>query len=122
MFPEYWIDFIQAHALIGVSACLGESDDLSGVGADLQFLTEAQAKEELEECSPGIGVAPDGYVPVAWCSRGSGDYYYINRSDGADGPLYRVHHDSVGPDGYDPKTAVAIVLARTGLVLNFLVR
>jgi hypothetical protein len=85
-------------------------------------LTEAQAKEELEEGWPGIGVAPDGYVPVAWCSRGSGDYYYINRSDGAGGPLYRVYHDSVGPDGYDPKTAVAKVLESYGVVLNFLER
>jgi len=107
MFPEYWKEFTHTHDLIGVSACLSESEDLSGVGADLQFLTEAQATEELTDCWPGVGVAPDGYVPVAWCSLGSGDYYYIKRADGPDGSLYRVYHDSVGPDGYDPEIAVA---------------
>jgi hypothetical protein len=68
IFPAYWAEFAHSHQLIGTSACLSESDDLSGMGADLQFLTEAQATEELTECWPGIGVAPNGYVPVAWCS------------------------------------------------------
>ena len=46
----------------------------SGLGVELQFLTEAQATEELTKCWPGIAVAGDGYVPVAWCSQGSGDF------------------------------------------------
>ena len=32
---------------------------------------------------PGIGVAGDGYVPVAWCDLGSGDWFYINSNDGS---------------------------------------
>jgi hypothetical protein len=122
MFPSYWKDFTSAHQLIGASACLEEADDLSGVGADLQFLTEAQSNEELTEFWPGIGVAQDGYVPVAWCSVGSGDYYYVNRNDGPSGALYRIYHDSVGPDGYDPDVAVATVLKSYALILNHLER
>ena len=118
MFPAYWTEFIATHGLIGATAVLSESDDLSGVSADLQFLTEAQSTEELTQFWPGIGVAPDGYVPVAWCNLGSGDYYYINRNDGPNGPLYRIYHDSVGPGGYDPEIAVARVLDDFATVLN----
>ena len=122
MFPDYWQEFTRTHRLIGVSVSIDEADDLSRVGADLQFLTEAQSHEELTEFWPGIGVAPDGYVPVAWCSVGSGDYYYINRNDGPSGALYRIYHDSVGPDGYDLETAVAKVLQSYALVLDYLER
>lgn len=111
MFPNYWRDFAQTHCLIGSSVVLGESDDLSGLGADMQFLDEKQATEELAECWPGIAVASAGYVPVAWCSLGSGDYYWINRHDGAEGPLYRIYHDAVS-DGHDvPADAIDTVLS-----------
>lgn len=122
MFPDYWQEFTRAHHLIGTSACIDDTDDLSGVGADLQFLTEEQSNEESIACWPGIGVAPDGYVPVAWCSVGSGDYYYINSNDGPNGALYRIYHDSVGPDGYDPTTAVAKVLRDYAAVLRYMER
>ena len=121
-FPEYWQAFVSAHDLAGASACVDEEHDLSGLGADLAFLTEAQANEELTLCWPGIGVAADGYIPVAWCSEGSGDYYYINGNDGANGPLYRIYHDSVGPQGYDPKEAIAKVLENYEALLGYVER
>jgi hypothetical protein len=40
---------------------------------------------------------------------GSGDYY-INSQDGANGPLYRIYHDSVAEGGYKRSEAVAVVL------------
>lgn len=120
--PDYWKAFTKEHELIGVVACLSEREDLSGVGVDLQFLTEEQAAQELTECWPGIGVAADGYMPVAQCFLGSGDYYYINRADGPNGPLYRIYHDSVGPGGYDRETAVDRVLDDYALVLDGLER
>jgi hypothetical protein len=122
MFPEYWKIFTEAHGLIDVSACLSESDDLSGLGADLRFLSEAQSREELTEFWPGIGIGPHGYVPVASCSGGSGDYYYINRNNGQNGPLYRVYHDAVGPHGHDPGTAVVRVLDDYAAILGHLER
>ena len=122
MFPDYWEAFTQSHDLIGASASLGEDEDLSGLGAEMQFLTEAQATSELTECWPGIGVAGDGYVPVAWCSQGSGDYYYINRNDGPGGALYRIHHDAVSEAGYDPEDAIATVIANYTTVLAHIER
>jgi len=121
-FPEYWQTFVSAHDLFGASACVDAEHDLSGLGVDLAFLTEAQAHEELTLCWPGIGVAANGYIPVAWCSEGSGDYYYINSNDGANGPLYRIYHDSVGPQGYDPKEAIAKVLENYETILGYVER
>ena len=122
MFPDYWQAFTRSHDLIGVSASLGEDADLSGLGVELQFLTEAQATEELTECWPGIAVAGDGYVPVAWCSQGSGDYYYINRNDGAGGALYRVYHDAVNNEGRMSADGIVRVLANYEALLGFVER
>ncbi|BFI94791.1 MAG: hypothetical protein RSP_03010 [Rhodanobacter sp.] len=121
-YPEYWQTFVSAHDLVGASACVDEEHDLSGLGVDLAFLTEAQAHEELTLCWPGIGVAANGYIPVASCSEGSGDYYYINSNDGANGPLYRIYHDSVGPQGYDPKEAIAMVFKNYEAILDYVER
>ena len=120
MFPDHWKVFLETHGLLGLSATIEEDDDLSGVGADLLFLSEAQAIDELSNFWPGIGVAADGYVPIAACGVGTGDYYYINRNDGPAGPVYRIHHDEVGPDGYDPDAAVVRVLDAYTRVLGFL--
>lgn len=110
MLPAHWLRFVRSNQLEGRSASLSEDIDLSARGAELGFLNEAQSRSELEECWPGIGVAKDGYVPVAWCSVGSGDSYYINTNDGSNGPLYRIYHDAVGPDGYNTDDAVVKVL------------
>ena len=118
MLPGYWLYFVERHELIGRSASLSEESDLSALGAEMRFLTAAQSDDELANAWPGIGVADDGYVPVASCSRGSGDYYYINSSDGPNGPLYRIYHDAVGPDGYDPTCAVERVLNQYEAVLR----
>ena len=117
MFPEYWQAFSKTHGLVGASACLGEEIDLSGLGADMQFLDQAQSTEELSDCWPGIGVAGFGYIPVASCLTGSGDYYYINRNDGPNGALYRIYHDAVFEPGDGPGKAVAMVLANYASVL-----
>jgi len=122
MIPKYWLDFIDSHNLQGVSVSIGEDDDLSGVGAELQLLTESQSIDESSNCWPGIGVAKDGFVPVAWCSVGSGDYYYINSNDGPNGPLYRIYHDAVGPSGYDTGNAVDKVLTHYESVLHHVQR
>jgi hypothetical protein len=110
MFPHYWTSFLKNHELLGKSASLSEEDDMSEVSADIIFLTEAESNDELENFWPGIGVAKDGFVPIGACAIGSGDYYYINLNDGTNGPMYRIYHDAVHSDGYDPATALDKVL------------
>jgi hypothetical protein len=110
MHPSYWKHFIDDHMLVGRCITIPEKADAAGLGGDLQIYTAEQAREEAEEYYPGIAVAPDGFVPVAQCLNGSGDPYFINVRDGEGGPLYRIYHDAVAAESYDPAEAVAIVL------------
>ena len=117
--PQYWRDFTGANGIVRNSFHLTESDDESGLGADLTILTEEDSLDEATQCWPGIGVAPDGYVPVACCDGGSGDWFYINSNDGTNGPLYRIYHDSVNEKGYEPSDAIAVVLKNYEKLLSF---
>ena len=110
MFPDFWTRFILNNALIGATAEVPEALDQSGLGIELKFLTSEQSEDEATNFWPGLAVAKDGYVPVGSCLCGSGDYYYVRTADGAAGPLYRIYHDAVHEDGYDPGEAIATVL------------
>jgi hypothetical protein len=118
-FPTYWQSFIESAGLVGGRTTIPEEKDASGVGADIYWFTDEQAREEKDEFYPGIAVAKDGFVPVGGCDTGSGDPYFICVTDGADGPLYRVYHDSVREDGYDRDEAVAVVLQDYRQILSF---
>ena len=120
MFPEYWSDFLAHNALVERSATVPKTSDLSGLGADLQFFSEVEALEESEDFYPGIAVAPDGYIPVASCLKGSGDPYFINKHDGVNGSLYRIYHDAVAVMPYKKEEAIAIVLENYESALEFL--
>jgi hypothetical protein len=61
-------------------------------------------------------------VPVAWCSQGSGDYYYINRNDGAGGALYRVYHDEVDKEGHMTVDGIVRVVANYETLLEYVER
>ncbi len=108
--PPYWISFLTAHDLLGREVSVPESIDRSAVGAEIGFLSEADSRSEAQELYPGIAVSRDGFVPVGECLLGSGDPYFIQLADGEGGPLYRIYHDEVSPEGYDRSVAVAVVL------------
>ena len=118
MLPQYWIDFLNSNNLRGKDCRFGENVDESGIGAALFIFTEEQAIDEAVNFYPGIVVAPDGYVPVAGCLKGSGDPYFIKASDGATGRLYRVYHDTVSAKEYDSEDAIAVVLQNYELLLD----
>jgi hypothetical protein len=122
MLPTYWVQFIESNQLAGQTVCLGEDDDLSKIGVDMQFLSEEQSAEELNTLWPGIRVGRDGYVPVGGCLIGSGDQYFLNVNDGPNGPLYRIYHDAVYEEGYDVEHAVAKVLGDFKLLLGYVER
>ena len=117
--PEYWKKFVNLNSLIGGEFTVPEDVDLSGVGAVFEILSEAHSIDEAKNYWPGIGVFGDGFIPVAGCSIGSGDPYFINVNDGENGPLYRIYHDQVNDSGYDLDTAVDIVLESYQSLLGY---
>jgi hypothetical protein len=107
---SHWQTFLNHHRLAGREFSIPASLDLSGIGADLEILDEQGIRTEQTESYPGIGVAQAGFVPVGVCALGTGDPYFINTGDGEHGPLYRIYHDEVVNESYDPATAIEIVL------------
>ena len=93
MIPEYWKSFVEKHSLEGKEIEIPEDIDLSELGANFVILDELDIQKESEDLYPGIVVAKEGFVPVGGCLEGSGDPYFINLNDGAEGPLYRIYHD-----------------------------
>lgn len=73
--------------------------DQSGLGVELKFLTSEQATDETTNFRQGIGVAKYGY--------------------GEASPLYRIYHDSVDENGYNPDDAIAVVLQNYEELLRY---
>ena len=95
MIPEYWRNFVTENEIIGCDFEVPEDEDLSELGADLKIMSIEQCISEATECYPEIVALKEGYVPVAMCLAGSGDYYYIKTTEGKHGSLYRIYHDAV---------------------------
>lgn len=118
-FPSYWQSFIGSAGLAGGRTSIPATEDLSGIGAEIYWFTDEQAREERDDVYPGIAVAKDGFVPVGGCDTGGGNPYFICTADGPGGPLYRIYHDAVRDDGYDRDEAVAVVLRDYREILRF---
>ncbi|MCQ1780415.1 hypothetical protein NOJ05_24655 [Neorhizobium galegae] len=100
---EAFAELLQSYRLCQTKFALSEDHDVSGLGAELQWMTPDQIVDEALRAYPGKVVTKMGYLPVAMCLIGSGDYYYINlsASDPDDPPLVRVPHEGVtSPDAY----------------------
>lgn len=108
--PPYWQTFIEQHNMIGREFSVPVESDLSGVGAEIEILNERDSRAEQTAAQPGIAVSKSGFAPVGGCGIGSGDSYFICVRDGEGGPLYRIYHDEVTDDAYDPVRAIAVVL------------
>lgn len=120
MIPKYWIKFLDENNLRGVECDIPEDADLSEIdGGCLEIFQEKDIYQEAEEAYPGIEVRKHGYVPVAGCSHGSGDPYFINIDDGKGGPLYRIYHDEVFDENYEKDKAINVVLKSYESLLKF---
>ena len=108
--PPYWRTFIEQHHLVGRKFSIPVESDMSAVGAEIEIFDEHGIRAEQTELYPGIVVSKAGFVPVGGCSIGTGDSYFINARDGEGGPLYRIYHDQVMDESYDPASAVTVVL------------
>ncbi|WOI35824.1 hypothetical protein R1T43_18030 [Alteromonas sp. CI.11.F.A3] len=123
LIPEYWKNFIIKNELVGEYCEIPESADLSELdGGNLKLLDEYQILNEANEFYPGIAVKKFGYIPVASCSLGSGDPYFININDGVNGNLYRIYHDAemIDDESYNMDEAANVVLADYADLLKYL--
>lgn len=118
----YWRTFVEQHHLVGREISVPDDQDVSGVGIDIEILDEQAIQSEQTDLYPGIAVANEGYIPVGGCSLGIGDPYFINTRDGEGGPLYRIYHDEVVDEHYDPKAAIVVVLEDYRELLKYLDR
>ncbi|MCP4976227.1 MAG: hypothetical protein GY931_08715 [Maribacter sp.] len=111
MIPDYWIKFMDENNLRDVMCEIPEEADLSELdGGSIEIFKEEEIIDEATNYYPGIGVVKDGYIPVASCSHGTGDPYFINIKDGKAGKLYRVYHDAVFDGKYNKEEAINVVL------------
>jgi len=117
--PKYWIKFLDSHKLRGIEIEIDEEQDLSEFGVSLKIFIEQEIIEEMNNYYPGMVVKNDNYIPIASCSYGSGDPYFINSNDGQNGKLYRIYHDEFSDDEYDKDSAIDVVLENYELLLNF---
>ena len=116
MIPEYWRNFITINDIIGCDFEVSEEDDLSELGAEIRIMNIDQCISEATECYPGIIAIKEGYVPVAMCLAGSGDYYYIKITEGKNGSLYRVYHDAVDEDSIGINGIEKVLLSYASLL------
>ncbi|MEM9348286.1 MAG: hypothetical protein AAGB26_16885 [Planctomycetota bacterium] len=118
-FPSHWVEFLDKNHLVGLSFCIPEEHDASGIGADLKLMSLEDAIQEANEFYPGIAAYPSGFIPVAMCSVGSDDPYFILSTDNAPGPLYRIYHDSCSESGL-ADDAIEVVLQSYPDLLSYI--
>ncbi|MDH3997654.1 MAG: hypothetical protein OET90_02340 [Desulfuromonadales bacterium] len=119
--PDYWKTFVEKHSLVGTEIDFpwpGDGDSM----ATVEILGDEYVEEEAKEHWPGIGVFQDGFVPVGACSVGTGDPYFINTNDGPNGPLYKIDHERVSPDGYNRDEAVETMLEHYEDLLKYIIK
>jgi hypothetical protein len=78
LIPDWLVNTLSENRLGGVCFSLDASNDVSGLGAYLLWLTPAQIVSEATECEPGLSVVRSGYIPVGGCAEGSGDPYFLD--------------------------------------------
>jgi hypothetical protein len=119
MWPSEYRHFVGQHGLVGREIEVSQRDDLSGVGAVIEILDEAQAMLEADHFHPGLIVKANGFVPIGGCGIGTGDSYFINLRDAQPGPVYRIDHEAVSQNGYDQDRAVTRVLDSYELLVKY---
>jgi len=111
LLPAWLIEALQNYPLFGVCFSLDESNDESGLGADLKWFSADQMIEEALSVYPGKVVLNLGYLPVAACLAGSGDPYFLKmKGSNLDDPaLVRIPHDLVAKNDSYPEEKIEVV-------------
>lgn len=115
--PDWLMEALRRYRLAGTDFSLTEEQDLSGLGADVVWLTAKQMIGEARDLEPGFTIVRSGFLPFGGCRAGTGDPFFLDlRSGSNDPPVVRVPHDYAGGESF-PLDAVELV-ARS--LTNFL--
>jgi hypothetical protein len=99
LLPAHLLGWLGSYPLAGTEFSLGEDEDESGLGVEMQWLTPEQMVSETVDTYPGIVAGPLGYLPVGMCLEGSGDPYFLKTDAGEDPPVVRIPHEAADADG-----------------------
>lgn len=98
-----WKMVLNEFELCGTCFTIRDEDDFSELGGEIQFMTPEAIVDEVTNAYPGIVVSTMGYLPIAACLEGSGDYYYLKK-DSKNFNVYRVLHECLDSDlSVDPE-------------------
>jgi hypothetical protein len=88
------IELWAATPLTGAYINVAESDDESGFGVEMQWMTVDEVLDEAQNATPGIQASRLGLLPIGKCMMGSAAPYFVDTN--APGyPVVRVPHTSV---------------------------
>ena len=92
--PDWYLELITSYPLCGAGFELSEGEDLSGLGALLEWMSPAFTLEEALDTEPGRSVLRFGYLPFGTDLTGGGDPYFLDLSQERDDPpVVRIPHD-----------------------------
>lgn len=97
--PDWFLECLADYPLIGMELSLSKRQDLSGLGAQIRWMSPRSMIREARELLPGRTLCKLGFVPVGECRMGWGDPYFIVLGENDDPPLVRVYHRFFGDDG-----------------------
>ena len=112
LMPVWLLNWLLTYPLVQTDFSLTASDDDSGLGVEMKWLSPVQMISETVEAFPGIAAAPAGYLPVGMCLEGSGDYYFLKTTTGDDPRLVRIPHDAVDAEQKLREEQVEVVTSR----------
>lgn len=90
--PEWYIELLSEVPLVECELEILTADDDC---LSVQWMSSQHMIQEDGEACPGVVARTAGFVPVANCSVGTGDPYFV-RFDGDDPAVWKVSHDSQG--------------------------
>jgi hypothetical protein len=99
--PDWLAEILKRYNLAGASFELSEEQDLSRLGAYVNWMPPQEILIEANECEPGMTVVRAGFLPFGGCAVGSGDPYFLDMRQGSRDPMVvRIPHDYAGGKSY----------------------
>lgn len=89
--PTELAQILTTAQLAGAEFSLDPTEDASGLGVALRWMTPQEMVSEATDVFPGKVAAPLGFIPVGICLEGSGDPYFVRLCDLA---LVRIPHEA----------------------------